>query len=379
MFDHSEKSHAFVEYTFKKLTYCDYCRNLLRGIVKQGLKCKYCKMAVHTSCSENASYCTRQPKITPHGWRTERSKSVFEEIDPVFNAIRYASTLSSHNRTESISSNGSNHSHVNKRESTDLGYRTDSRSPSRFNSGSGQTTSSSGTSGAGNSSSSPYFHHSATNPNFGASRHESISGPPAGATSNHSGGGGAGGQSQLMVPSGHNGATSADAANLVGNERTFSNESCDSLSKSASSNGSRSPPPSPRINPSSKRAGGSGLRTQYCLVTRDFLGSKSDDLPIKRGDVVTIIAQDSHDWVRGVCKGLEGYFPESFVIIPGPEDSLMRVTHTYSGNSDSVDELSLVKDQVVVYQGEEQPGWCYVKSEFNEGGVFPLCYLTKYR
>ena len=30
-----------------------------------------------------------------------------EEIDPVFNAIRYASTLSSHNRTESISSNGS--------------------------------------------------------------------------------------------------------------------------------------------------------------------------------------------------------------------------------------------------------------------------------
>ena len=94
----------------------------------------------------------------------------------------------------------------------------------------------------------------------------------------------------------------------------------------------------------SKRGG--GLRTQYCLVTRDFLGSKSDDLPIKRGEVVTIVAQDSHDWIRGVCKGLEGYFPESFVIIPGPDDYLMRVTHSYSGNADSVDELSLVKEQV---------------------------------
>ncbi|XP_075246343.1 uncharacterized protein LOC142339873 isoform X2 [Convolutriloba macropyga] len=394
MFDHSERSHAFVEYTFKKLTYCDYCRNLLRGIVKQGLKCKYCKMAVHVSCSENASYCTRQPKGKAGG---------VEEIDPVFNAIRYASTLSSHNRTESISSNGSvgssshhnnpsnphlplsPHSsshHTHKRESADLGYRTDSRSPSRFNSGSGGGTGSSSgggqtmsnSSGASNS----LYHHSSTSPNFSTYRDSGSSGSRDRDRDRDQGTSGSGvgagiGTSQLMVPQGQSG----NDGNLTNPDRNFSNESCDSLPKSVSSNGSRSPSPSPRASQISKRGG--GLRTQYCLVTRDFLGSKSDDLPIKRGEVVTIVAQDSHDWIRGVCKGLEGYFPESFVIIPGPDDYLMRVTHSYSGNADSVDELSLVKEQIVVYEGEEQPGWCYVKTEFNESGVFPLCYLTKYR
>ena len=79
---------------------------------------------------------------------------------------------------------------------------------------------------------------------------------------------------------------------------------------------------------------------------RDFVGTKSDDLPIKRGDVVTIIQHEDPDWIRGVNNGREGYFPESFVIIPSPDGYLMRVTHSYSGTAENLDELSLVKDQV---------------------------------
>ena len=69
---------------------------------------------------------------------------------------------------------------------------------------------------------------------------------------------------------------------------------------------------------------------------------------MKRGDIINIVGHENHDWVRGVLNGQEGYFPESFVIKLAPEEYLMRVTHSYAGSADNVDEISLKKDQVLV-------------------------------
>ena len=48
----------FQEYTYKKITPCDVCREILRGHARQGLKCKMCKINVHYGeCQERAPKC----------------------------------------------------------------------------------------------------------------------------------------------------------------------------------------------------------------------------------------------------------------------------------------------------------------------------------
>ncbi|XP_076353543.1 SH3 and cysteine-rich domain-containing protein isoform X7 [Tachypleus tridentatus] len=55
--------HIFQEYTYKKVTPCDFCREILRGHVRQGLKCKMCKMNVHVDCSEKTGRCQPKPRL----------------------------------------------------------------------------------------------------------------------------------------------------------------------------------------------------------------------------------------------------------------------------------------------------------------------------
>nr|XP_046917469.1 protein kinase 4-like [Dermatophagoides farinae] len=93
--------HAFQEYTYKKITACDVCREILRGHSRQGLKCKLCKMNVHTGqCQENAPKCQPKPRLL----RKQKSASELEtkitipqiddekyqNYDPVYQSLRAA-------------------------------------------------------------------------------------------------------------------------------------------------------------------------------------------------------------------------------------------------------------------------------------------------
>ncbi|XP_049845154.1 uncharacterized protein LOC126297890 isoform X7 [Schistocerca gregaria] len=53
-------SHSLQEYTYRKITPCDVCSQVLRGHTRQGLKCKVCKVNVHADCQERLGRC--QPK-----------------------------------------------------------------------------------------------------------------------------------------------------------------------------------------------------------------------------------------------------------------------------------------------------------------------------
>ncbi|KAH8034963.1 hypothetical protein HPB51_003804 [Rhipicephalus microplus] len=66
--------HVFQEYTYKKVTACDVCREILRGHVRQGLKCKLCKFNVHAECQDKASRCQPKPRLL----RRQRSASEIE-------------------------------------------------------------------------------------------------------------------------------------------------------------------------------------------------------------------------------------------------------------------------------------------------------------
>ncbi|CAM1332317.1 Uncharacterised protein g10840 [Pycnogonum litorale] len=69
-----EYQHIFQEYTYKRITACDYCREVLRGHVRQGLKCKLCKMNVHAHCLSKVPKCQPKPKLL----RRQKSASEIE-------------------------------------------------------------------------------------------------------------------------------------------------------------------------------------------------------------------------------------------------------------------------------------------------------------
>nr|CAH7722061.1 unnamed protein product [Callosobruchus chinensis] len=71
-------AHNFQEYTYKKITPCDVCSQVLRGHTRQGLKCRICKMNVHVDCQEKASKCQTKARLL----RRQKSTSEIETRVP---------------------------------------------------------------------------------------------------------------------------------------------------------------------------------------------------------------------------------------------------------------------------------------------------------
>jgi len=69
-----ENSHIFQEYTYKKITPCDVCSQILRGHSRQGLKCKMCRMNVHPDCQDKVIKCQPKSKLL----RRQKSASDFD-------------------------------------------------------------------------------------------------------------------------------------------------------------------------------------------------------------------------------------------------------------------------------------------------------------
>merc|ERR1712106_252462 len=58
-----DTSHQFQEYTYKNITPCDVCSQVMKGHTRQGLKCKLCRMNVHAECQEKVVKCQPKAKL----------------------------------------------------------------------------------------------------------------------------------------------------------------------------------------------------------------------------------------------------------------------------------------------------------------------------
>jgi len=56
--------HTFVVHSYTRLTVCQLCKKLLKGLFRQGLQCKDCKFNVHKKCLDKVPMdCTgEEPK-----------------------------------------------------------------------------------------------------------------------------------------------------------------------------------------------------------------------------------------------------------------------------------------------------------------------------
>ncbi|XP_041976310.1 uncharacterized protein LOC121731058 isoform X1 [Aricia agestis] len=67
-------AHNFQEYTYKKITPCDVCSQVLRGHTRQGLRCRMCKMNVHLDCMPQVGRCQTKSRLL----RRQKSTSEIE-------------------------------------------------------------------------------------------------------------------------------------------------------------------------------------------------------------------------------------------------------------------------------------------------------------
>ncbi|GAB0098187.1 hypothetical protein DMENIID0001_138960 [Sergentomyia squamirostris] len=73
-------THNLQEYTYKKITPCDVCSQVLRGHTRQGLRCRICKMNAHADCASQLPKCQVKQKLL----RRQKSTSEIEnrvEVD----------------------------------------------------------------------------------------------------------------------------------------------------------------------------------------------------------------------------------------------------------------------------------------------------------
>ncbi|XP_010618357.1 SH3 and cysteine-rich domain-containing protein 2 isoform X1 [Fukomys damarensis] len=112
------RRHGFQEHIFKRASPCQLCHQLIVGNSKQGLRCKGCKASVHLWCSEGIS-CQQCPGKMSTSFRRNFSSPLLVhdpppacaasrespptglggKVDPVYEALRYGTSLALMNRS----------------------------------------------------------------------------------------------------------------------------------------------------------------------------------------------------------------------------------------------------------------------------------------
>ncbi|XP_030766910.1 uncharacterized protein LOC115890735 isoform X4 [Sitophilus oryzae] len=396
-------AHNFQENTYKKITPCDVCSQVLRGHTRQGLKCRICKMNVHLDCQKDAQKCQTKAKLL----RRQKSTSEIETRVPDINADDenlpdgYMPTI---NRRISVKPNG-RQSHrsseaVNldpRRSKHQVGGAQQPATPSSMATAAPQdATSMRRRIFAGMKSLTGFGSRS----RHGSPGHRSISLPETphsprrqklnlrmkslsldspestehvqrrqrhGANaasdphSNHSS------SSKIQSPSSpvHN-RRLLSAKNI----RMSSVELPDENDKSPSS-ASTSPCPSP-VGKKSHRL----LPTNLYVVLYNFKARHQDELDLKAGYKVTVIDTSDPDWWKGKCFGKMGFFPSKYVSKLSSGEKPLQVTHNLQV-SDGDNGLMLLRDQIVIQIGEEIDGMVMIRSGDNRQGVCPVKFLQE--
>ncbi|VEN64192.1 unnamed protein product [Callosobruchus maculatus] len=356
-------AHNFQEYTYKKITPCDVCSQVLRGHTRQGLKCRICKMNVHVDCQEKASKCQTKARLL----RRQKSTSEIETRVPEPNVDD--ETLPASYQGGSRLSNASSDLSMRRRlfagmkSLTGFGSRSRQRSPGHRSISLPETPHSPRRQKLNLRMKSLSLDSPESTEHVRRGKHHVTA---VGATSDpHSN---QSSSSRIQSPSSpvHN-RRLLSAKNI----RMSSVELPDDNDKSPSS-ASASPCPSPVGNKKSHRL----LPTNLYVVLYNFKSRHQDELDLKAGYKVTVIDTSDTDWWKGKCLGKIGFFPSKYVSKLSPGEKALQVTHNLQV-SDGENGLMLLRDQIVIQVGEEVDGMVMIRSGDNRQGVCPIKFLQE--
>ncbi|XP_066145715.1 uncharacterized protein Stacl isoform X8 [Euwallacea fornicatus] len=417
-------AHNFQEYTYKKITPCDICSQILRGHTRQGMKCRICKMNVHHECQKEAQKCQTKAKLL----RRQKSTSEIETRVPDISADDESLAdggMPTINRRVSVKQSSSidfNVLHV-----TNDPVPLDQRRSKQQSSSSAQsstppqdTTSMRRRLFAGMKSLTGFGSRS----RHGSPGHRSISLPETphsprrqklnlrmkslsldspestehaqrrqrhGANaasdphSNHSSSSKIQFVSSTVPPRSvptqpvrNELQAQSTPSSPVHNRRLLSAKNIrmssvelpDESEKSPSS-ANTSPCPSP-VGKKSNRL----LPTNLYVVLYNFKARHQDELDLKAGYKVTVIDTSDPDWWKGKCFGKVGYFPSKYVSKLSSGEKPLQVTHNLQV-TDGDNGLTLLRDQIVIQIGDEIDGMVMIRSGDNRQGVCPVKFLQE--
>ncbi|XP_016660136.1 uncharacterized protein LOC100163038 isoform X14 [Acyrthosiphon pisum] len=326
----TETAHQFQEYTYKKITPCDFCSQVLRGHTRQGLKCRVCKMNVHLDCQEKV---TTRCQVKSRLLRRQKSTS---EIETKMAAMNVAG------RDDDEAPHSPRRPKLNSRmksfslDSSDTAEQAQRRRMGGSGNGSG---------GGGSGSSTGL-----------QQQMESYSNPSS--------------SSRLQSPSSpvHN-------RRLLSTRtiRMSSVELPDDNDKSLSS-ASTSPCPSPvRYSQKPHRL----LPNNLYVVLYNFKARREDELDLKAGYKVTVIDTSDPAWWKGKCFGRVGYFPYNYVTKVQPGERPWQVTINLQVLDVDNNPLTLLRDQIVIQIGEGPDGSVMIRNAENKQGMCPVKFLQE--
>ncbi|XP_053595742.1 uncharacterized protein LOC103580151 isoform X1 [Microplitis demolitor] len=358
----SEGGHQWREYTYRKITPCDACGQVLRGHSRQGLRCRGCKVNAHADCI-NLVQPANCPSLAPkrsggipllRRQRTsappvDETASTEHSIDATYQVLKQAGEIRG-NSTNSpptpptgdhlssgaaptsriISSHPSSstsapHSPQRRRERLNLRMKSLSLDSPE------------GTA---------HVRHRPRDYYQG----QKDSTPPRHSDS---------GSINRLSPcsSGHGQPVQRQGRGAI---RMSSMELPDDNDKSYSS-ASTSPCPSPHANNQNhlNLPGKRVLPTNNLyVVLYNFDARHRDELDLKAGYKITVIDKSEKDWWKGKCLGgRAGYFPSAYVM----KIESGQKTHQVTRNLQLSDQITLLRDQIVIQVSEPVDGVAMVR------------------
>lgn len=412
-FDGSD-NHNLLEYTYKKITPCDVCSQVLRGHTRQGLRCRICKVNAHADCASQLPKCQvkqkllrRQKSTSEIESRTELEEEKPTDIDQIYQVLKKAGEISSGkaNAAESrVQVNSTSTSDANAAmtgaSNSQLEIpvvnvpvypdRTPKKGPVKpqwpnFQPQKGLSAPST----MDMSNSAPHSPRrqklnlrmkslSLDSPES-SELHGQIRRRHPGPSTRH---GGSGGHLEHSTPPSNNSrlhspsSPSGTQRKLLYASRGMKSGSVDlsdEIERSQSST-STSPCPSPvRQAQKTQRF----LPTNIYVVLFNFKARHQDELDLIAGYKVTVIDSSDENWWKGKCLGKVGYFPSKYCTKLGASEKVLQVTYPLHITDNERCEVKLQRNQIVIQIAEEVGGMVMVRFPDNHQGVIPTKYLQE--
>ncbi|XP_050597051.1 uncharacterized protein LOC126925500 isoform X3 [Bombus affinis] len=373
----SEGGHSWREYTYRKITPCDACGQVLRGHSRQGVRCRGCKANAHTDCI-NMVQPVMCPSLAPKKsggiplLRRQKTQTQVDDtaaaeynVDAIYQVLKQAGEIrgnstnspptpptADHPPAPSSARASSHPCSSSTSEFLSFTYRLCQKRPRRKAPHSPQRRrerlnlrmkSLSLDSPEGTA----HVRHRPRDYYTGGQREST---PPR-----HSDSGSINRLSPCSPGQGH-----SVHKHVRGAIRMSSMELPDENEKSYSS-ASTSPCPSPHtnnqnhVNPPGKRV---LPPNNLYVVLYNFEARHRDELDLKAGYKVTVIDKSEKDWWKGKCLGGRvGYFPSAYVMRVESGQKTLQVTR----NLQLTDQITLLRDQIVIQVGEEVDGVAMVR------------------
>lgn len=136
-------------------------------------------------------------------------------------------------------------------------------------------------------------------------------------------------------------------------------------------------PPSEYLTEFNEETTGS-RESPYGIALYDFPASQPDDLPLKEGDVVSLIKVINDDWLEGRVGSRQGMFPANFIDIkvplPGSSGNIVNALYTFNG--ETWEDLTFEEGAKITVLSRLSDNWLYGECN-GKRGQFPVNYIDR--